>query len=101
MVRAANDSSLAADDLPDFYIYLRICLDMGKGGELVSGAAFSFLRFYDITDYTDCNPFGNHMVRHIEFYGVCRLADVTASKAAQTCSAGFRVGKQCFFVYFL
>ena len=81
MVRAAGDSSLAADDLPDFYIYLRIRLDMGKGGKPATGTALSFLRFYDIADYADCNPLGNHMVRHIEFYGFCRLVDVSASKA--------------------
>ena len=99
MVWTSRNPYLAADDLPDLYFYFGICMAVGDGGEPSAGLKFQSVWSYYFACYPYRHPIGNHMVRDIEFYGMCSPADVPAPEGGEKSLSGLGIGNLLCAVY--
>lgn len=65
---------------------------VGDGGEPVAWPAFQSVRVPYFACYPYRHPIRNHMVRDIEFYGVCSPVNVPAPEGGKEGPSGLGVG---------
>ena len=72
---------------------------VGDGGEPAARPAFQSVWFYYFAGNAPCHSVGNHMVRDIEFYGMCSPADVPASEGGRKSLSCMGIGNLLCAVY--
>ena len=72
---------------------------VGDGGEPSAGFKFQSVWLCYFACYPYHHPVGNHMVRDIEFYGMCSPADVPAPEGGEKSLSGLGIGNLLCAVY--